>query len=57
VGRVSRNTVITILAIIGGLVALGWLIKLSVKLLGVLIGIGLVILVLAFVNRMREGRR
>ena len=42
-----KGTIVTILAIIGALVVLGWLVKLSFKLIGVLIGVGLVIAVLA----------
>ncbi|MGY4396373.1 putative exporter [Sphingomonas sp. UYAg733] len=37
----NKNTVITILAIIGGLVVLGWALKLTFKLLGLLIVIGI----------------
>ena len=46
----SKNTVVTILAIIGGIVVLGWALKLTFKLLGLLIvaGIGVgIYLVLA----------
>ena len=39
-GRVNKNTVVTILAIIGGLVVLGWVLKLTFKLLGPLILLG-----------------
>lgn len=41
----NKNVIITILAIIGGLVVLGWLLKFSFKLIGILllIGIGVVI--------------
>ncbi|MGH6615319.1 hypothetical protein [Sphingomonas sp.] len=41
----NKNTLITILAVIGGIVVLGWALKLTFKLLGLLIviGIGLVI--------------
>jgi len=40
-----KNTIITILAVIGGLVVLGFVLKVTFKLLGllILIGIGLVI--------------
>ncbi|MHA6722824.1 hypothetical protein [Sphingomonas sp. RS2018] len=43
----SKNTLVTILAIIGAIVVAGWVLKLSFKLLGVLIGAGLVIAILA----------
>ena len=43
----TKNTLVTILAIIGGIVVLGWLLKLSFKLLGILIGVALVVGVLA----------
>lgn len=41
----SKNTIVTILAIIGGLVVAGWLLKATLHLLGplILIGIGVVI--------------
>ena len=37
----SKNTAITILAIIGGIVVLGWALKLTFKLLGLLIVVGI----------------
>ena len=43
----SKNLLITILAIIGGIVVLGWVLKISFKLLGILIGVGIVVAVLA----------
>ena len=43
----NKNLIVTILAIIGGIVVLGWLLKLSFKLLGLLIGVALVVGVLA----------
>jgi hypothetical protein len=43
----SKNTIITILAIIGAIVVLGWVLKLSFKLLGVLIGAAIVVAILA----------
>lgn len=43
----SKNTLVTILAVIGGIVVLGWLLKLSFKLLALLIGAGIVVAVLA----------
>ncbi len=36
----SKNTIVTILAIIGGLVVLGWVLKLTFKLLGPLLVLG-----------------
>jgi hypothetical protein len=42
-----NKTIVTILAVIGGLIVLGWIVKLSFKLIGVLIGVGLVVAVLA----------
>ncbi|WP_176484581.1 hypothetical protein [Sphingomonas spermidinifaciens] len=43
----SKNTIITILAVIGAIVVLGWVLKLSFKLLGVLIGAAIVVAILA----------
>ena len=43
----SKNTLITILAIIGAIVVLGWVLKISFKLLGLAIGAAIVIAVLA----------
>ena len=37
----SKNTIVTILAIIGGIVVLGWALKLTFKLLGLLIVAGI----------------
>lgn len=42
-----NKTVVTILAIIGAIVVAGWVLKLSFKLLGVLIGAAIVIAILA----------
>ena len=53
----SKNTLVTILAVIGGIVVLGWILKLSVKLLGVLIGVGLVIAILAGGQKLLGGRK
>ena len=41
----SKNTLVTILAIIGGFVVLGWVVKLTFKLLGplLILGVGYVI--------------
>ena len=43
----TKNTLITILAIIGAIVVLGWVLKISFKLLGLAIGAAIVIAVLA----------
>ena len=43
----SKNTLITILAIIGAIVVLGWVLKISFKLLGLAIGVAIVVAVLA----------
>lgn len=37
----SKNTLVTILAIIGGIVVIGWALKVTFKLLGLLIVIGI----------------
>lgn len=52
----SKNTIITILAIIGGIVVLGWVLRLTFALLGPIIVIGLgVILYLALSGNKRIG--
>ena len=43
----SKKMLITILAIIGAIVVLGWVLKISFKLLGLAIGAAIVIAVLA----------
>ena len=43
----SKKALITILAIIGAIVVLGWVLKISFKLLGLAIGAAIVIAVLA----------
>lgn len=53
----NKNTLVTILAVIGAIVVLGWLLKLSFKLLGVLIGVAIVIAILATGNKLLGGRR
>jgi hypothetical protein len=54
----NKNLIITILAIIGGLVVLGWVFKLFANLLGLLIFIGIVVVAVFFVqNLMGKGRR
>ena len=52
-----KGTIVTILAIIGALVVLGWLVKLSFKLIGVLIGVGLVVAVLAGGQKLLGGNK
>ncbi|GAA0730354.1 hypothetical protein [Sphingomonas japonica] len=52
----SKNTIITILAVIGGIVMLGWLLKLSFKLLGILIGAAIVIAILAGGRKLLGGK-
>ena len=41
----NKNLIVTILAIIGGIVVLGWLLRLTFALLGPIIIIGLAVLV------------
>ncbi|MGB3927348.1 MAG: hypothetical protein WBL20_00140 [Sphingobium sp.] len=43
----SKNTLVAILAVIGAIVVLGWVLKLSFKLLGIAIGAAIVIAILA----------
>ena len=43
----NKNLIVTILAIIGGIVVLGWVLKISFKLLGIAIGVAIVVAVLA----------
>ena len=50
----NKNLIITILAIIGGIVVLGWVLRLTFALLGPIIIIGLAVLVyLMFVKKDR----
>ncbi len=42
---VNKNTIVTILAIIGGIVVLGWVLRLTFALLGPIIVIGLGVLI------------
>ena len=42
---VNKNTIVTILAIIGGIVVLGWVLRLTFALLGPIIVIGLSVLI------------
>ncbi len=52
-----NRTLVIVLAIIGGLVVLGWVLKLSFKLLGVLIGVGIVVAVLAGGQKLLGGKK
>ena len=53
---VSKNTIVTILAIIGGIVVLGWVLRLTFALLGPIIVIGLgVVIYLALTSNKRLG--
>jgi hypothetical protein len=47
----NKNLIITILAIIGGIVVLGWLLKLTLNLIGPIIVIGLAVLIYLAVTR------
>ena len=52
----NKNTIVTILAIIGGLVVLGWVLRLTFALLGPIIVIGLgVVIYLALSGDKRIG--
>ena len=50
---VSKNTIVTILAIIGGIVVLGWVLKLTFKLFVplLLIGIGVAVYMIVTGNK------
>ena len=53
---VNKNTIVTILAIIGGIVVLGWVLRLTFALLGPIIVIGLgVVIYLALTGDKRIG--
>jgi predicted membrane chloride channel (bestrophin family) len=56
---VSKNTIVTILAIIGGIVVLGWVLKLAAKLFFplLLIGIGVAIYLAVKDNKRIGGPR
>ncbi len=53
----SKNTLITILAVIGAFVVMGWLLKLSFKLIGIAIGAAIVIAILAGGQKLLGGRK
>ena len=44
----NKNLIVTILAIIGGIVVLGWVLKLTFNLLGPLLLIGLAVIIYLF---------
>ena len=52
----NKNLIITILAIIGGIVVLGWLLRLTFALLGPLLLIGLAVIVYLVMTK-DKGRR
>jgi hypothetical protein len=47
----NKNLIITILAIIGGIVVLGWLLRLTFALLGPIIVIGIAVLIYLAVTK------
>jgi len=53
---VNKNTIVTILAIIGGIVVLGWLLKLTFALLGPIIVIGLGVVIYLALSKNKGGR-
>ena len=53
----NKSLIVTILAIIGGIVVLGWLLKLTVNLLGPLLLVGLAVLVYLVFFKGKSGRR
>lgn len=53
----SKNTLVTILAIIGAIVVAGWVLKLSFKLLGIAIGVAIVIAILAGGSKLLGSRK
>lgn len=56
---VSKNTIVTILAVIGGIVVLGWVLKLAAKLFVplLLIGIGVAVYLAVTDNKRIGGPR
>lgn len=48
----TKNLVFVILAIIGGIVVLGWALKLAFKLVGIAIVLGLAVLAYIFIQNM-----
>ncbi|UZK66791.1 hypothetical protein [Sphingomonas sp. M1-B02] len=51
--RENKNLIVTILAVIGGLVVLGWVLRITFSLLGplILIGIAVLIYMMFFKNK------
>ena len=52
----NKNAIVTILAVIGGIVVLGWLLKLTFSLLGPIIVIGLGVVVYLALSKNKGGR-
>lgn len=52
----NKNAIVTILAIIGGIVVLGWLLKLTFALLGPIIVIGLGVVIYLALSKNKGGR-
>jgi predicted membrane chloride channel (bestrophin family) len=52
----NKNLIVTILAIIGGLVVLGWILKITFNLLGPLLLIGVAVLIYLMFFK-KDGRR
>lgn len=53
----NKGLIVTILAIIGGIVVLGWVLKLAFNLIGILVVVGLIVLGVVFVqNLLGKGR-
>jgi len=48
----TKNLIFVILAIIGGVVVLGWALKLAFKLIGIAIVLGLAVLAYIFIQNM-----
>lgn len=48
----TKNLVFVILAIIGGIVVLGWVLKIAFKLVGIAIVLGLAVLAYIFIQNM-----
>ena len=48
----TKNWVVLILAIIGAIVVAGWVLKLTFKLIGILVGIGIAVLLLLVAQKL-----
>ncbi|MDQ0251193.1 hypothetical protein J2W22_003257 [Sphingomonas kyeonggiensis] len=48
----TKNLIFVILAIVGGIVVLGWALKLAFKLIGIVIVLGLAVLAYIFIQNM-----